>query len=99
MSVANAVTLGTLVAIRPHGQALWTLGIVRRMKRLTTDRAEIGLQVIANTLVGVELVEQRKRARRRLFGRRRARRRSTAARSRACSCRCASATATPPCSR
>ena len=26
----------------------WTLGIVRRMKRLTADRAEIGLQVIAN---------------------------------------------------
>ncbi len=60
MSVANAVTLGTLAAIRPHGQRMWALGIVRRMKRLTTDRAEIGLQVVANTLVGVELVEQRK---------------------------------------
>jgi hypothetical protein len=60
MSVANAVTLGTLAAIRPHGQMPWTLGIVRRMKRMTADRAEIGLQVIANTLVGVDLVEQRK---------------------------------------
>jgi hypothetical protein len=60
MSVANAVTLGTLAAIRPHGQTPWTLGIVRRMRRLTTDRAEIGLQVIANTLAGVDLVEQRK---------------------------------------
>jgi hypothetical protein len=30
------------------------------MKRMTADRAEIGLQVIANTLVGVDLVEQRK---------------------------------------
>jgi len=60
MSVANAVTLGTLAAIRPHGQRMWALGIVRRMKRLTTDRAEIGLQVIANSLVGVELIEQRK---------------------------------------
>jgi len=60
MSVANAVTLGTLAAIRPHGQTPWTLGIVRRMKRMTADRAEIGLQVIANTLVGVDLVEQRK---------------------------------------
>ena len=28
---------------------------------MTADRAEIGLQVIANTLVGVDLVEQRKR--------------------------------------
>ncbi len=60
MSVANAVTLGTLAAIRPHGQTPWTLGIVRRMKRMTADRAEIGLQVIANTLVGVDLVEHRK---------------------------------------
>ncbi|HEY1329728.1 MAG TPA: hypothetical protein VGI14_22540 [Casimicrobiaceae bacterium] len=60
MSVANAVTLNTLAAIRPHGQAVWTLGIVRRMKRLTADRAEIGLQIIANTLLGVDLMEQRK---------------------------------------
>jgi hypothetical protein len=44
------------------------------MKRLTSDRAEIGLQVIANTLVGVELVEQKKATgrRRRLLGRGRA---------------------------
>jgi len=60
MSVINAVTLGTLAAIRAQGQTLWTLGIVRRMKRLTTERAEIGLQVIANNLVGVELIEQRR---------------------------------------
>jgi hypothetical protein len=62
MSVANAVTLGTLAAIRPQGQRVWTLGIVRRMRRLTSDRAEIGLQVIANTLVGVDLIEQRTRS-------------------------------------
>ncbi len=60
MSVANMVTLGTLAAIRPHGQTPWALGIVRRMKRMTADRDEIGLQVIANTLIGVDLVEQRK---------------------------------------
>jgi len=60
MSVINSVTLGTLVAIRAHGQPLWTLGIVRRMKRLTSERAEIGLQVIANNLVGVELFEQKR---------------------------------------
>jgi hypothetical protein len=60
MSVANAVTLGTLAAIRPHGQPDWTLGIVRRVKRLTADRAEIGLQIVANTIVGVDLIEQRK---------------------------------------
>jgi hypothetical protein len=60
MSVINAVTLGTLTAIRPQSQTLWTLGIVRRMKRLTTERAEIGLQVIANNLVGVELQEPKR---------------------------------------
>jgi hypothetical protein len=62
MVVANAVTLGTLVGLRAHGQKGWTVGIVRRMRRLTSDRAEIGLQVIANEVTGVDLVEQRKRA-------------------------------------
>jgi hypothetical protein len=59
MSMINAVTLGAIAAIRPKAQpdAQWTVGIVRRMKRLTTDRAEIGLQIIANQLVGVELAE------------------------------------------
>ena len=60
MSAANAITLGTLAAIRPQGEAPWTLGIVRRMKKMTTERAEIGLQVIANSLIGVDLVERRK---------------------------------------
>jgi hypothetical protein len=60
MSVINAVTLGTLAAIRPQAQPRWTLGIVRRMKRLTTERAEIGLQVIANNLLGVELAETKR---------------------------------------
>lgn len=55
MTTVNAVTLGTLAATRATGQALWSLGIVRRMKRLTADRAEVGLQIVANNLVGVEL--------------------------------------------
>jgi hypothetical protein len=61
MSAANAITLGTLAAIRAHGDTMWTLGIVRRMRRLTSERAEVGLQVIAHTLVSVDLIEQRKR--------------------------------------
>ncbi len=60
MSAANALTLGTLAALRAEGQPLWTLGIVRRMRRLTTERAEIGLQVIAVAVTGVDLVEQRR---------------------------------------
>lgn len=60
MLVANAVTLGTATALRPHGHSTWTLGIVRRIRRLTTERAEIGLQVVASALIGVDLIEQRK---------------------------------------
>lgn len=60
MSVISAVTLGTLAAIRPPPEVRWTLGIVRRMRRLTTERAEIGLQVIASNLVGVELTETKR---------------------------------------
>ena len=60
MLAATTVTLGTVVALRPHGQSVWTLGIVRRMKRLTSERAEIGLQLIASALAGVDLIEQRR---------------------------------------
>jgi hypothetical protein len=60
MSVISAVTLGTLAAIRQQSQMQWVLGIVRRMKRLTTERAEIGLQIIADNLVGVELTETKR---------------------------------------
>ena len=60
MMVANAVTLGTATALRAHGEGNWTLGVVRRIRRLTSDRAEIGLQVLANALLGVDLIEQRK---------------------------------------
>jgi hypothetical protein len=62
MNVANAITLGTLAALRPHGQTLWTLGIVRRMRRLTIDRAEIGLQVIAIAITSVDMIEHRRSA-------------------------------------
>ena len=62
IQVANAVTLGTLVAIHPHGQPRWTLGIIRRMKRTAADRAEIGLQIVADTISAVDVTEQRKRS-------------------------------------
>lgn len=60
MTVISSVTLGTLTAIRAHGESLWALGVVRRMKRQTNDRAEIGLQMIASNLVGVDLEEQKR---------------------------------------
>ena len=88
MQAANAFPIGTLVAIRPHGESAWTLGIVRRMRRHTSERTEIGMQMIASTLSGVDLVEQRKSSETRLFGRRRRRHRSTAEASSRCSSRC-----------
>ncbi len=60
IQVANAVTLGTLLALHPHGQPRWTLGIIRRMKRTSADRAEIGAQIIADTIAAVTLTEQHK---------------------------------------
>jgi hypothetical protein len=60
MQAANAFPIGTLVAIRPHQEAMWTLGIVRRMRRHTSERTEIGMQTVASTLAGVDLVEQRR---------------------------------------
>ena len=65
------------------------------MKRTAADRAEIGLQIIANTISAVDLVEQRKRGADEYsvdgegttINGRRVRRR--------CSSRCASATAKP----
>jgi len=60
MSVATEVTLSMLVAINRGGQDAWVMGIVRRMRRLSADRADIGLQLIANTLISADLVLQRK---------------------------------------
>ena len=97
MSVANTVTLGTLAAIRPHGQTRWTLGIVRRMKRhdgrSRRDRPAGDRQHAASASTSSS---RARAARRRLFGRRRGDRRSTAARSTRCSSRCASARPTSP---
>ncbi|HVE50225.1 MAG TPA: hypothetical protein VNG69_11480 [Casimicrobiaceae bacterium] len=62
MAVANVVTLGTVVALHAHGKRGWTLGVVRRIRRVTSERAEIGLQNIASALLGVDLIEQRKSA-------------------------------------
>jgi len=59
MSVATEVTLSMLVAIQRRGEESWVMGIVRRMRRLSADNAEIGLQLIANSLAVAEIVEQR----------------------------------------
>ncbi|HVN35649.1 MAG TPA: hypothetical protein VMU96_10395 [Casimicrobiaceae bacterium] len=58
--VATEVKLSMLVAVHRRGESSWALGIVRRMRRLSADNAEIGLQLIANTLTAANLIEQRK---------------------------------------
>lgn len=55
LSEATSLTIGTLVAARLDGQADWKLYTIRRLRRLTSDRAEVGLQVMAQAVVGVEL--------------------------------------------
>src|SRR5437016_4530801 len=62
MKAASDLPIGTLVAIRPQSGSQWTLGIVRRMRRHTSERTEIGLEIVVSTLAGVDLVEQRRNA-------------------------------------
>jgi hypothetical protein len=59
-SIATEVTLSMRVAVHRRGEYSWALGIVRRMRRLSADNAEIGLQLIANALTAANLVEQRR---------------------------------------
>jgi len=60
MSIATEITLSMLVAVNRRGQDAWVLGIVRRMRRLSGNLAEVGLELIADELVDADLVEQRK---------------------------------------
>lgn len=61
IQVANAVTLGTLVALHPHGENGWSLCVVRRIIRTAADRADIGVELIADSVASVSLTEQHKR--------------------------------------
>ncbi|MEP7209159.1 MAG: hypothetical protein ABI920_19675, partial [Casimicrobiaceae bacterium] len=59
MTAAGSLTLGTLVALRAEGDVVWKLGIVRRMRRVNAQAAEIGLQRIADSATQVDLCMQR----------------------------------------
>ncbi|MBS0327743.1 MAG: hypothetical protein JSS46_14525 [Proteobacteria bacterium] len=61
IQVANAVTLGTLVALHPHGTQHWSLCVVRRINRTAADRADIGVELIADGVATVSMTEQQKR--------------------------------------
>jgi len=60
MSIATEVRLSMLLAIDRCGKNAWFLGIVRRMRRLSALDAEIGLQLIANSVTSAELAAQHK---------------------------------------
>ncbi len=60
MSIAGELTLSMLVAIRRRGEEVWAMGIIRRMRRLSTKDADIGLQIIAHTVASAELTEHKK---------------------------------------
>jgi len=62
VAAASDLPIGTLVATRPQLGSTWTLGIVRRMRRHTSERTEVGLEIVASALSGVDLVEQRRSA-------------------------------------
>jgi hypothetical protein len=47
---------GSLVALREHEQAPWTLSVVRRFKRLMVDRVEIGVEHIGRRPRFVKIV-------------------------------------------
>ncbi len=53
--------LGTLAIFLEDGREEWTLGIVRRIKRITADQVDLGLQIIAHRPVRIMLQAQRHR--------------------------------------
>lgn len=53
--------LGTLAVYQEEGHEEWTLGIVRRIKRVTADQVDLGLQIIAHRPVRIMLQAQRHR--------------------------------------
>ena len=60
VKAVSDLPIGALVATRPQFGSQWTLGIVRRVRRHTSERTEIGVEIVASSLTGVDLVEQRK---------------------------------------
>lgn len=52
---AECTTIGTLVAIHVEGESSWLLGIVRRLRHESSREADIGIEVVAQNLVQVQL--------------------------------------------
>ncbi len=52
---AESTTIGTLVALHVEGESSWLLGIVRRLRHESSREADIGIEVVAQNLVQVQL--------------------------------------------
>ena len=52
---AERTTIGTLVAIHVEGESSWLLGIVRRLRHESSRETDIGIEVVAQNLVQVQL--------------------------------------------
>lgn len=58
MEAACVLTLGMLAVMRTQRDLVWRLGVVRRMRRMTPERAEIGLQCIADSVSVIDVLAQ-----------------------------------------
>jgi hypothetical protein len=58
-SLVGPSELGTLVAMREDELAPWAVGIVRRIRKMTADQVEVGVQLIAPAVARVSLRSQR----------------------------------------
>ena len=52
---AERTNIGTLVAIHVEGESSWLLGIVRRLRNESSRETDIGIEVVAQNLVQVQL--------------------------------------------
>jgi len=58
MEAACTLTLGMVAVLRGESELVWRLGVIRRMRRMTPERAEVGLQRIADTVAVIDMVAQ-----------------------------------------
>ena len=59
---SNRVLPGALVAFREHGNAAWTLAVVRRLRKRIGDRIDIGVEYVGQNPLAVNLAADGDRA-------------------------------------
>ena len=59
---ASRVLPGTLVALREHENTPWTLAVVRRLRKRTGDRIDIGVEYVGQNPIAVNLAADGDRA-------------------------------------